>query len=132
MAAPIRVLDHCLSLILRIHGRADDDAIDEEIDKVCLELFGATRDDIPAAARQEWARNLDWRLNLVDRCLAQGFDLRVGSTKATIERAEDFGEMVWARARGLLPKTPEERDAWRFGRGLQADADAYRSKPNRR
>ena len=80
-------------------------------DRACAEVFGATMDDLSDADLDRLER-LQWgRQEMIAYCREHGYDLMVQRYNITVQYYEQFALMVRAKVEGLLPRTPEEKEA---------------------
>lgn len=84
-------------------------------DRACVEVFGATMDDLSDADLERLNRFVAmWqRQEMIAYCRAHGYDLLVQGYNHTVHYHEQFALMVRAKVEGLLPQRPEEKAARR-------------------
>lgn len=105
----IRIADFCDSL-LRMNAAGDDIGAFEELDKVCLRLFGSTLDHIKA---KDFDRLNDeaWSVeDAIAEARTLGYDLTTDG-KHPLTDWEDFWLMIRASHKGLLPNASGSKQA---------------------
>lgn len=109
---PIKVADFCTRLSFLILEKQEE-AADEELDRVIHRLFRASLDDV---RDKDWEAFLDenWKFEAAySDALQAGYDLEAGS-KLPVREWEYFWFMILAEQRGWVAQTQEEKAAVRL------------------
>ena len=103
----IRIADHCDRLHRLNHLERWDDS-DEEFDRICMDVFGFTTEEIPAEAIEELLSDIRSQSSALAEARDSGFDLTLNGY-APVADWEDFYVLVLAKTRDLVPADPFER-----------------------
>jgi len=98
------------------------EAAEDEFDRICEQLFGATVDDLTDADYErltDFEGDLTGKIN-IGYCRSLGYDLIIRD-RVPVPDWREFAIMIVAQNEGLLPTTPEERAQ----RRLEAEAAEF-------